>query len=491
MSDDKQFYAIIEGKTVGPLTPQELIDLGLRENHYVWKPGMEQWLPAIQIEELDTFFNTECVPPPPPEAAFMQYGQPDVATQAHEKENDKEVDLHSIKKDAHSANDSKRSDKAIKVGFWLLGISAVISIWMSFQGMFLLAHLFHDSILIPCVEWTALGSLTELSFLILICVTSKKSHYIIIGIWLAAIIFGVSYHVDYKYFGYFSYAVCIVSFFIVFAITIFSALYGFITYRKVKDKKILYITIGLFIAAIFPTARLFATYAESYCEHFTDRVIALTDYSNNISIFNKMGHEVEWFDGDRNSIFIDVYTSDYLVLGKSKAYLNDMGGNLKAKYDVERSDEFKDGFSVVDLKVWDKFGYSFHHVGGHCQGMEYIRIVDDTAQAPEEAVPADTPASSSSSNESSSYEKESERRSESDYHPYKPERHETQVPMQVWKQCMSCLGTGQCNYCYGQGVYNDYTGTHDCPCCINGRCGICAGQGGHYEVEYETRVDYY
>ena len=123
--------------------------------------------------------------------------------------------------------------------------------------------------------------------------------------------------------------------------------------------------------------------------------------------------------------------------------------------------------------------------------MEYIRIVDDTAQAPEEAVPADTPASSSSSNESSSYEKESERRSESDYHPYKPERHETQVPMQVWKQCMSCLGTGQCNYCYGQGVYNDYTGTHDCPCCINGRCGICAGQGGHYEVEYETRVDYY
>ena len=65
MSDDKQFYAIIEGKTVGPLTPQELIDLGLRENHYVWKPGMEQWLPAIQIEELDTFFNTECVPPPP------------------------------------------------------------------------------------------------------------------------------------------------------------------------------------------------------------------------------------------------------------------------------------------------------------------------------------------------------------------------------------------------------------------------------------------
>lgn len=65
-----------------------------------------------------------------------------------------------------------------------------------------------------------------------------------------------------------------------------------------------------------------------------------------------------------------------------------------------------------------------------------------------------------------------------------PSSNNSSAAMQVWKQCMSCLGTGQCSYCYGQGVYSDYSGTHDCPCCIEGRCRICAGQGGHYEVEY-------
>ena len=59
-----------------------------------------------------------------------------------------------------------------------------------------------------------------------------------------------------------------------------------------------------------------------------------------------------------------------------------------------------------------------------------------------------------------------------------------QTPVQVWKQCMNCFGSGQCPYCYGQGVYSDAYGTHDCPVCTDGRCNMCAGHGGHYEIEY-------
>lgn len=72
-----------------------------------------------------------------------------------------------------------------------------------------------------------------------------------------------------------------------------------------------------------------------------------------------------------------------------------------------------------------------------------------------------------------------------------PERHETSVPVQVWHQCMNCLGSGQCPYCYGQGHIISVYGDQDCPVCTNGNCTMCAGHGGHNETEYQTRVDYY
>lgn len=424
MSDDKQFYAIIEGKTVGPLTPQELIDLGLRENHYVWKPGMEQWLPAIQIEELDTFFNTECVPPPPPEAAFMQ--------ESHN--NDKPGFWQKIsglfKRDNQSSKSIDKSGRSIKIGIWILVVSAVFSLWMSFQGMFLFGRFVGGSVSNSCFYWA----------------------------WIIIIV----------------------------------AVIYFIIYCKYRKRKLLYITIGLLLTAIFPAVRLIVTYNRSYYEHFIDGLIALTDNSNTVSIYDKWGHEVARFDGDNNAVYISENTSDFVVISEDKAFRYNQYGHLGATNNIEASDTYEEGFSYISFAVSEFFGCSFKYAAGGNDDLEYIKIDDgNTNQAPEEAVPAEVPAGSSSSNESSSYEKTNERRSESDSHHHTAERHETQVPMQVWKQCMSCLGTGQCNYCYGQGVYNDYTGTHDCPCCINGRCGICAGQGGHYEVEYETRVDYY
>lgn len=62
------------------------------------------------------------------------------------------------------------------------------------------------------------------------------------------------------------------------------------------------------------------------------------------------------------------------------------------------------------------------------------------------------------------------------------------VPMQVWKQCLGCGGSGQCQTCNGQG-WRFLTLSQPHAQCItcggNGRCNMCAGQGGHYEVEYK------
>lgn len=57
------------------------------------------------------------------------------------------------------------------------------------------------------------------------------------------------------------------------------------------------------------------------------------------------------------------------------------------------------------------------------------------------------------------------------------------IPQQVWVQCVNCLGSGNCPYCYGQGHNLDMFGNdQDCPVCRDGRCVICAGHGGHYET---------
>lgn len=72
-----------------------------------------------------------------------------------------------------------------------------------------------------------------------------------------------------------------------------------------------------------------------------------------------------------------------------------------------------------------------------------------------------------------------------------PERHETKVPVQEWKQCNNCFGSGQCGFCNGQGEIPTFNGPIDCKVCIGGKCATCAGTGGHYETEYRTRVDYY
>ena len=73
--------------------------------------------------------------------------------------------------------------------------------------------------------------------------------------------------------------------------------------------------------------------------------------------------------------------------------------------------------------------------------------------------------------------------------PNKPEKKDTivikhdPIPVQVWKQCDICFGSGTCQACanivWGRGSDRRCYG-----CGWSRKCQFCAGQGGHYEVEY-------
>lgn len=66
-------YYIADGTTQrGPFSEQELSAAGLRPDQLVWREGMPQWLPAIQIPELRQYFVANT----PPVIAPISYATP-------------------------------------------------------------------------------------------------------------------------------------------------------------------------------------------------------------------------------------------------------------------------------------------------------------------------------------------------------------------------------------------------------------------------------
>lgn len=63
-------YYILDarGQQIGPIEKQHLANAGLTPETLVWTPGMPQWLPAMQVAELQPLLN---VPPPPPATPAM------------------------------------------------------------------------------------------------------------------------------------------------------------------------------------------------------------------------------------------------------------------------------------------------------------------------------------------------------------------------------------------------------------------------------------
>ena len=60
--DDIVYYYAEDGKPIGPLTLEALIQHKIDAETLIWKAGMKQWEPAKDIPELHSYINT--LPPP-------------------------------------------------------------------------------------------------------------------------------------------------------------------------------------------------------------------------------------------------------------------------------------------------------------------------------------------------------------------------------------------------------------------------------------------
>lgn len=51
-----QYWANINGEQYGPVTREELAALGISRDSYVWRPGLDEWVLAVDLEDLADLF---------------------------------------------------------------------------------------------------------------------------------------------------------------------------------------------------------------------------------------------------------------------------------------------------------------------------------------------------------------------------------------------------------------------------------------------------
>ena len=59
-----QYWAVIDNERKGPMTFEELKEIGITPSTLVWKEGLENWVPAKDVEELAPLFEEIPLPPP-------------------------------------------------------------------------------------------------------------------------------------------------------------------------------------------------------------------------------------------------------------------------------------------------------------------------------------------------------------------------------------------------------------------------------------------
>lgn len=133
--------------------------------------------------------------------------------------------------------------------------------------------------------------------------------------------------------------------------------------------------------------------------------------------------------------------------------------------------------SIGDFKTFNKrFPYTMTGYKGECDatGKQISKIKVETPQ--QQATASSSTSTSNSSNTGTGTQ------------TIVVEHKHDPVPMQVWKQCGICFGSGMCQSgCGGSGWYTGWSGnsTRCVGCGGSGKCSFCAGKGGHYEVEYK------
>ena len=122
-----------------------------------------------------------------------------------------------------------------------------------------------------------------------------------------------------------------------------------------------------------------------------------------------------------------------------------------------------------------RFPYTMAGFKGECdaQGYQISKIRVDA--------PASTPSSSSTKASSTSNGSSSNGQTKKVI----VEHHRDPIPVQVWVNCGSCNGSGQCHVCAGGGVSLGPSRSVCIICNGHGRCTHCAGRGGQYIVQYQ------
>ena len=142
--------------------------------------------------------------------------------------------------------------------------------------------------------------------------------------------------------------------------------------------------------------------------------------------------------------------------------------------------------SIGDYKSFNKrFAYTMNGYKGECDatGKQISKIKVDTPRQNTSVASSSSSSSSSSSTSSSSGNNSSGNKTTT----VVVEHHRDPVPVQVWKQCIICGGSGKCQTCGGTGIFKGWSGNSticEYGCGGSGKCSFCAGHGGHYEVEY-------
>ena len=183
----------------------------------------------------------------------------------------------------------------------------------------------------------------------------------------------------------------------------------------------------------------------------------------------------------RYKMFFSILTESGEVIENREGYLASSGSTVR-EYLEERYSNIKPLGNSEILNYTDGEN-DYLQIEFLDANIGDTQICDTNASSSTSDNRSSSNSSSSSNNNNSSHSEQPQ--------PRQPERHETQVPFQVWKDCGTCWGSGKCQYCHGDGYIVYISGEQDCSACIDGKCSICAGKGGHYEVEYKTRVDYY
>ena len=172
------------------------------------------------------------------------------------------------------------------------------------------------------------------------------------------------------------------------------------------------------------------------------------------------GSTVGIFDLDGNQILPPIYKF---------CYLRDWGKTVVKELDGKKTEE------KIDYNCRTKYNYT---------PFESLYFAFSKLSSSPSSTPSNSSNSTVSSSSTSNITDNNSGNSTTTIHV---EHHHDPVPVQVWKQCTGCYGSGMCQSgCGGSGWFTGYSGnsTRCIGCGGSGKCQFCAGQGGHYEVEY-------